>query len=169
MERKQQRDRHSQTGDRRGWNLSGHRMKPTERWALTHWRPQRVGLVRTERNQLSDGHSLTGDGRRDLSGHGKKVTERQALTNWRPECEGPVRTQKQSDRATGTHFLETAEERTCQDTERNRPSDRYSRPGDHRVMELSGHRRKPTEKWALMGTHILETTVGGTGQDMERK
>jgi len=101
--------------------LSGHRKKQTEQGALTSWRWQREGLVRTwkgtdqargthmletagggtcqdtERNQLSKGHSLSGDHRgRDLLGHGKK-----------PSKQG------------GTYKLEIAEGGTCQDMERN--------------------------------------------------
>ena len=53
-----------------------------------------------------EGHSLPGDGR-----------------------EGLVRTRKEIDRVRVTHFLETAEGGTCQDTERNRQSEGHSLPG----------------------------------------
>ena len=94
---------HSLSGDGRGRVLSGHGKKSTEQpqGALTNWRRQREGLVRTrkkvdrargthsletaergtcqvkERNRSSEEHSLPGDDRRrDLSGHEKKSTER---------------------------------------------------------------------------------------------
>ena len=88
---------HSPTGDHRGRDMSGHRKKPTNQGALTLWRPQREGHVRTqketnqprgthkletteggtcqdtERNQPTKGHSPPGDHRgRDMSGHRKK-------------------------------------------------------------------------------------------------
>jgi len=46
-ERKQQSKAHLLSGDRRGRDLSGHGRKATERCALTGWRPQMEGLVRT--------------------------------------------------------------------------------------------------------------------------
>jgi len=86
--------------------MSGHRKKPTMQRALTSWRPQREGYVRTqketsqargthflktteggtcqdtERNQPTKGHSLSGDHRgRNMSGHRKKPTNQGALTN----------------------------------------------------------------------------------------
>ena len=53
------------------------------------------------------------------SGDRKKPTEQGALTSWRPHREGQVRTQRETDRARGTHFLETTSGGTSQDTERN--------------------------------------------------
>ena len=57
-------------------------------------------------------------------------------------------TQKETDRETCTHSLETVEG-TCQDTERNRPSDAYSLSGDGGWWGLSGYEKKPTERGAL--------------------
>jgi hypothetical protein len=102
--------------------------------------------------------------------------------------DGLVRTRKEIDRAVGTHFLEVAEGETCQDTERNRPSEGYSLPGDSRERNLSGHEKKPTKQgaptsWRRQGerpvrtqkgtdqtrdTHQLETAEVGTCQDTER-
>ena len=142
-----------------------------------------------ERNQPREGHSRTGDGRgRGLSGHGKKPTERGALTLWRRQSESLVGTRKEANRARGTHSLETAEGRTCQDMERNHPSDAHSLPVDGRGRDLSGQGKKPTDRGALTpwtwqreglvgtrketnrarGTHSLETAEGRTCQDMER-
>jgi len=95
MERKRQHKGPSPTGDHRGSDKSRHGKKETAQGALTHWRPQS-----------------------DKSGHGKKATKQGALTNWTPKREGQVRTQKESDQARDTHFLETAEGGTSQDTER---------------------------------------------------
>jgi len=78
---------------------------------------------------------------------------------------------------------------TLQDTERKQLSKRHLLPGDHRGSDLSGHKNKVTEQGALTcwrpkmeelvrtwkesnqarGTHFLETTVGVTSQDSERK
>ena len=48
-----------------------------------------------------------------------------------------------------THVLEIAERGTCQDMERNRPSKGHSLSGDHRVRDLSGHRKELPEQDAL--------------------
>ena len=101
----------------------------------------------TERNRPTDAHSQPGDGRgRHSSGHQKKQTDRCALTSWRRQRQALVRTMKVTDRPTRTHPLETAEGGTCQDTERNRPTDAHSPTGDGRGRDLSGHRRnRPTD------------------------
>ena len=168
--------------------MLGHGNKSTEQAALTSWRRQKEGLVRPQkRDRPSEGHSRPEDGRGDLSGPGKKSTER-ALTLWRQQRERLVRTRKEIDRARGTHSLETAEGGTCQDTERNRLSKGHSQTGDGRRRDLSRHGKNPTEQEALTnwrrqreglvgtqeetnrtrGTHSLETTEGGTCQDIER-
>ena len=60
MEGKQPSNGHSQTGDHRGKDLSGHGKKPIEQWALTSWSPQREGLVSTwkESDQVISTHIL---------------------------------------------------------------------------------------------------------------
>src|SRR5580698_8158487 len=155
MERIRPSEAHSPTGDRIGRDKSGHGKNPTERGALTLWRPHREGQVRTrkesdrarrthgletasggtsqdtERIRPTEAHSRTGDRiGRDKSGHGKNPTDRGALTNWRPHREGQVRTRKESDRPRRTHHLETASGGTSQDTERIRPTEAHSLPGD---------------------------------------
>ena len=84
---------HSRSGDGRGRDLSGHVGKPTDRGALTNWRQQREGLVRT-----------------------RKETDRGALTNWRRQREGLVRTRKESCQVRGAHALKSAERRPGQET-----------------------------------------------------
>ena len=165
---------HSLSGDSRGRYLSGHGKNPTEQGTLTNWIQQRGRLVttrnekdrarpthfleveeggtcqNTERTRPTKAHSHTGDGKgRGLSGHAKKSTERGALTNWRRQRKGLVRTRKETDRARRTHVLETAERGIFQDTERNRPTEAHSLPGDGGGRDLSGHRKKPTEQGAL--------------------
>jgi len=165
---------HSLSGDRIGRYKSGHRKKPTEQGALTNWRPHQEGQVRTwketdqargthslettkggtsqdmERNQLSKGHSQTGDRiGRNKSGHREKQTEQGALTSWRPHWEGQVRTQKETDRERGTHSLETRKGGASQDTERNQPTKGHSLPGDRIRRDKSGHRKKPAWQGAL--------------------
>ena len=118
--------------------MLGHRKKPTNQGALTDWRPQREGQVRTqketnqprgthflettkgetcqdtERSQPSKGHSISGDHRGgDKSGHRKKPTKQGALTNWRPQKGGHVRTQKETNQPRGTYRLEITEGGTC--------------------------------------------------------
>ena len=142
-ERKQLSKARSQTGDGRGREKSGHGKKVTKQGALTSWRRQRKGQVRTriesdqarhthfletaeggksqdtETKRPSKVHSPTGDGRgRDKSGHGNKATKQGALTDWRRQREGQVRTRKERNQARHTHFLETAEGGTSQDKER---------------------------------------------------
>ena len=154
--------------------MSGQGKKLTDRGGLTLWRRQREGLVRTrketdrprrthqletaergtcqdtERNRPTEAHSQTGDGRgKDLSGHGKKLTDRGGLTSWRRQREGLVRTRKETNRLRRTHILETAERGTCQDIERNRPTEAHSQPGDGRGRDLSGLEKKPTDRGAL--------------------
>ena len=185
--------------------------KSTERGVLTGWRRHREGLVDTgkidrarcthkletasggtyqdtERNRLSEARSLSGDSRRRaLSGHRKRSTDRGALTNWRRQREGLVRTQKKTARSRHTHSLETASGGTCQDTERDRPTEAHSPTGDGRGSDLSGHRKKSTDRGALTSwrrqteglvrtqkeidrprrTHFLETASGGTCQGTE--
>ena len=74
---------------------------------------------------------------------------------------------KKIDRGKDTHSLETVEGGTCQDVERNRPSEGHSPSGDGRGRELSGHGNKAQTKEAR-STHCLETAEGSTSQDMER-
>ena len=74
-----------------------------------------------ERNQLSDGHSQTrGDGERELSGHIIEADYQVVLTSWRTQIEGLVRTQKERKKerklARDTHFLESTEGRSNQNT-----------------------------------------------------
>jgi len=49
---------HSQTGDHRGRDKSGHGKKATEQGALTNWKPQMEGQVRTQKesNQVRGTH-----------------------------------------------------------------------------------------------------------------
>ena len=119
-----------------------------------------------------------------MSGHARKPTDQGALTLWRRQREGHVRTHKETDRPKRTHFLETAEGGTCQDTQGNQLTEAHSRPGDGRGRHLSGHTRKPTDRGSLTSwrrqrealvrtcketdrprrTHKLETAEGGTCQ-----
>jgi len=133
---------HSLAGDGRGRDLSGHRKNGTKQCALTYWRWQREGVIRTwkechrarrthslvtveggtcqdmERRRLREEHSLPGDGRgKDLSRHGKNATEQGTLTSWRWQRDRLVWIQKECNQARHTHFLETGGGGTCQDME----------------------------------------------------
>ena len=139
--------------------------RPTE----AHSRPETVegGTCQdTERNRQTEAHSLSGDGRgRCLSGHGNKPTDQGALTCWRRQRERLVRTRKEPDRPWRTHFLETAEGGTCQDTERNRPTEAHSPTEDGRGRCLSGPRKEPDR---LRPTHFLETALVRTREEIDR-
>ena len=115
--------------------------------ALTNWKWQREGLVRTRKevDQVRGTHDLeTGEGetcwdverhrpreghrdslprRRgtDSSRHGKESTKRgHPPTGDSKGGEGVLRTPKEIDRATDTHSLVTTEGGTCQDMEKPR-------------------------------------------------
>ena len=82
-----------------------------------------------------------------------------------------------------THSLETAEGVTRQDTERNRPIEAHSPPGDGSDQrDLSGHGKKPTDRGALTswrrqrpeglvrtGQEIDQTTERGTLTNSRRQ
>ena len=130
--------------------MSGHGKKLTNRGALTNWRQQREGLVRTRKatNQPRHTHFLeTAEGgtfqdmKKKLTNQGKGT-----LTSWRQQREGLVRTWKETDRQRRTHTLETAEGGTCQDTESNQPTEAHSLPRDGRGRDVSGHGKKPTNQ-----------------------
>jgi hypothetical protein len=61
-------------------------------------------------NRTTDGNSLPGERRRrnkrELQ---RKHGERRALTSWRKQMEEQVRMAKETERPTGTHFLENAD------------------------------------------------------------
>ena len=123
-----------------------------------------------------------------MSGHRENPTDRGPLTNWRWQTEGLVRTPKESDRPRPTHELETADRGICQDTEKIRPTESHSHPGDGRGRDLSGRRMNLTDRGPLTvwrqqteglvrilkesdrprPTHFLGTAERGTCQDMER-
>lgn len=93
-ERRQPREGHPQTGNRRG-RYKSRRGKKLTGGGLTNWKQQREGQVRSQ----------------------KKATENVAPTCWRKKGEGQVNRRKLSDRAMGAHRLDTAEGGTIQDTE----------------------------------------------------
>ena len=138
----------------------------TEQEALTFWRWPRERQVRTQ----------------------NKVTESGALTTWRWQRDRQVRTRKESDKAKGTHILETTEGRSGQDTESMSLSKRHSQTGNHRGRDKSGNGKNMNEREVLTSwrqqregqlmtwkesnkardTHFLETADRGTSQDRER-
>ena len=190
MERSRPSEGHSLPGNGRGRDLLGHRKEPTDQGALTSWRRQREGVVRsrkatnqargtheletgeegtrqdTERNdQLRRTHKLETRTGRDLSEYRKKPTDQCALTNWRRGREVLVSTQKEANRPRCTHSLGTAEGGTCQDTERNQSTEAHSRTGD----EVGGT-CQDTERNRLTEAHSPTGDSRGTchWQDTER-
>ena len=102
-----------------------------------------------KRNRARKGYSLSGNRTGgDKSEHRNRPTERGALTSWRPNRERLVRTKKETDRARGTHRLETASGRTSQD---QKETDRAERT--HSLETASGgasrNRNNPTERGVL--------------------
>ena len=203
---------HSLPGNGRQRDMSGHPNNPTDRGTLTSWRRKTEGHVRTPKKsdqprpthfletadrgtcqatdtiRPTEAHSHPGVGRQsNLSGHRNNPTDRGPLTSWKRQTERHVRTLKQFDQPRPTHFLETADRATCQDTETIRPTEAHSLPGDGRQSNLSGHRNNPTDRGPLTSwrrqreqlvripkqsdrprpTHILEAADRGTCQDTE--
>ena len=184
MERNRPTEAHSLSGDGRGRDLSGDGKKPAEQGALTSWRRQGEGLVRTrkETNRAKhthflervergtcqemkkkptiEVHSLPEDSiGRNLSRHGYKPTDRGTLTIWRRQGEGLVRRWKETGRPRRTHILETAGGGTCRDMERNRPTGAHSHSGDGIRGGLVRTRKKTNQ---AKRTHQLETGREGT-------
>jgi len=130
-------------------NEDTNKRKTQERDTLPARTEGKEHISRQKRKAMKE-YSRTEEHReRDLSGHAKKPTKKEALTNWRGKREGLVRTRKETDQARLTHFLETAEGGTFQDTERKRPSKAHSQPGGRRGRDLSGQRRTATKRGAL--------------------
>jgi len=97
---------------------------------------------------MNEGHSHSGEHRwMDKSGHGRKLSESGTLTNWRVQMDKQVRTQKESEQARGTHFLESTDGWTSQDTKGILVSKGHSLPRDCR--DKLGHRRNPSKQEAL--------------------
>ena len=75
---------HLPPGDDIGRDRSGYGKNPTEREALTNWRPNRGGQVKTwkESDRVRGTHTLetASGGTSQESGHEKNPTERGALT-----------------------------------------------------------------------------------------
>ena len=109
-----------------GRDKSGHRRNSTKRGTLTFWRRHREGQVRTwkESDQARGTHRLE-------------------------SASGQVRLRKESDRVRGTHQLKMASGGTSEDTQRIRPSEGHSRPGDGIRRDKSGHGKNPIKRGAL--------------------
>src|SRR6266850_923481 len=129
MERIQPSKGHSPTGECRQMDksgVSGHGKNTTKQGALTNWRVQTDGQVRTwKKSVLSKGHSQTGEHRwMDKSGHRKNTTKQGALTDWR---------------------VQSADRQTSQDMEIIQMSKGHSLSEEHRQMDKSGHGKNTTE------------------------
>ena len=168
--------------------MSGHGEGLTEQGALTLWRRQREGLVKT-----------------------REETDREMHTHQLEMAEGGTgQDREENDRARHTHKLETEDGGTCQDTDKNRQTEAHSLPIGGRGRDLSGREKKPIDRGVLTNwrrqrrglvrtwketnqprrTHFLETVEGlirtrkkpdpsrhthsletedeGTGQDTEK-
>src|SRR6266850_2253219 len=121
----------------------------------------------------------------DESEYRKNPSKQGALTNWRVWTDRQVRIQKESEQPRGTHFLESTDGWTSQDTERFQVTKGHSPTGEHRQTDKLGHGMNPSDQGALTnwraqtdrqvrtqkeskqlrGTHILESADGQTSQD----
>jgi hypothetical protein len=212
--RKSASEEHSRPVQRRARDWSGQQNNANQRGGLTFCRAQSDGLVRTatesqpargthplsgaergtgqdsERKPASDGHSRTVEHRaRSWSGQRKKASQRGAFTFCRAQNEGLVRTAKESQPASGTHFLWSTERGTGQDSERKLTREGHSPTVEHRTRDCLGQReqkskpvvltnyrvqseelvRTTKENQPASGTHGLSNAETGTAQDSERK
>jgi hypothetical protein len=83
---------------------------------------------------MSKGHSLP-RGHEERESSEIASNERGALTSWRAHRDGLVRTWKGSERARGTHSLESASGWTSQNMERKRASKGHSLAGERIGMD----------------------------------
>jgi len=96
-----------------------------------------------------------------MSEYGNKVTKQRAPTSWRPQREGLVRTQKVADQMSVTYILETTEGGTCQNMEGRQPSKGCSLSGDHRGKTSQHMERKQLSKGlSLPGDHRGRDLLG---------
>src|SRR6267142_2753079 len=114
--------RHSQAGEHRDTDKSGHGKNQSEQGALTNWRAQMDGQVRAQKKskQTRGTHFL-----RSKDGWTSKESKQGALTNW------------------------STDGQTSQDTERNQASEGHLLSREHRQTDKSGHKRKPSKQGAL--------------------
>jgi hypothetical protein len=110
---------HSHAAGQRGIGWSGHGKEACERRALTSWRTQSDGRVRTWKG-----------GKRARGTHFLESVEN-----------GLVRTWKGSERAKGTHELESADGWTSRDMERKRAS-----KGTHILQSIEGWTSQDMER-----------------------
>ena len=149
METDQPRATHQLENAQGGTNQDTETIRPTEAHSLPE---DRTGRDKSGhgKNTTDRAHSPTrGRTWRDKSGHRKNPIDRGPLTNWRPHREVQIRTWKESDRPRPTHFLETEQGGTSQDTEIIRPTEAHSRPGDRTGRDKSGHGKNPTDRGPL--------------------
>ena len=156
---------HSRSVESRHKDKSGHGNNASQEGALTSWRAQKQGQVRTrkecepgrdthilespdtktsqdtERMRASEGYSPTGEPRhKDKSEHGKNASQRGALTNWWAQIQRQVRTWKECEPTRGTHVLKSTDTETSQDVERTRASKGNSQTGEIRYRDKSGQK-----------------------------
>jgi len=108
--------------------------------ALTVWRPQRKGQVRTEKetSHARGTHLLE-----TMDKGTSQDTERKQLSHGYSQTGqaegGTSQDTETSNQASGTYQLETTKRGTSQNTEGNQPSQGHSHPRDHRGIDKLGH------------------------------
>jgi hypothetical protein len=131
---------------------------------------ERGAVQDSKRKPASEGHLPPVDhSARDWSGKRNKVSPEDALTYCQAQSEGLVWTTKESQQAMGTYSLESTEGEgeTSQNMEEKQANEGDSRTGECKGRDRSRDRKKEND-WA-MSTHHLDSTKGGTCQDVERK
>jgi len=128
---------------------SEYRKNPSDQGALTDWRAQTDGQVRTQKEseQVRGTHRLESTDRQVKIQ--KNPSKQGALTNWRVWTDRQVRIQKESEQPRGTHFLESTDGWTSQDTERFQVTKGHSPTGEHRQTDKLGHGMNPSDQGAL--------------------
>ena len=120
MERKQATKGHSLPGEVRGQDQSGHGKKVSQQEALTLWRGQRLGLVRTKKTNLARGtHKL---GRLEVR-TGQKTKRKRA--------------------SKGTHSQERSEVRTGQYMKKKQASKEHLHTREVRGQDWLEYEKKP--------------------------
>ena len=113
--------------------------------------------------QAIKGNSLPGEPRQgDKSGYGKNASQQGALTNWRAQTAS--QDMERMPASKGTHFLESPDGETSQDTKTMNASQQGALTNWSPDRGTSQNRERMQ---ASKGTHILESPGGETSQNME--
>ena len=160
---------HSLPEDSRGRDLLGHRKKPTKRGTLTLWRRQGKGAVRTRKGfgRARHTHFLeTAEG--GICQDTERIWPARCTHKLKTAVEETCQDMERNLLSKHTHVLVAAKGGTCQDTERNRLIERRSHAGDSNWRDLSGRRKKPTERGILTNCRRQREELVRTRKEIDR-